>query len=59
MSQDLFDTLEGPDTVTGAFGKKPLDKSLHFLAYSGRLWEFGFRVEDGLEDFFLFGSIEG
>ena len=45
--------------MAGTLGQEAFDESLDFLADCGGLWEFGFRVKNGLKDLLLLRGIEG
>jgi hypothetical protein len=59
MAQYLFDSLQRPYPVARALGQKSLDKALNFLGDERNLGELGFRVQNGVEDVFLLGCVEG
>lgn len=58
MTDNFLDAFEGANPVIRIFSEKAFDKGLDLFGDVGRLGEFGFRVENGEEDVFLFGGVE-
>jgi hypothetical protein len=59
MAQYLFDSLQRPYSMARTLGQKSLDKTLNFLGDERTLGEFGFGVQNGVEDVFLLRGVEG